>query len=190
MFAGVWAAACDRNGSHRTISRSSSCPRAIHWSRPQRHVQPDCRYDRIFVTDRPRSSCPRSFGSWSRRPEEIPVLNATDAFEPKLEDLRGVRVVRRLDVVKGVAFALTFVTRRAGLRQLSIALAAKAIGDVLLWFAYPKGTSKKCTCDFHRDDGWDAVRESDSTTCVKSRLTKIRRHSDSGATSSPSGPGS
>jgi hypothetical protein len=69
-------------------------------------------------------------------------------------------VVRRLDVVKGVAFALTFVTRRAGLRQLSIALAAKAIGDALLWFAYPKGTSKKCTCDFNRDDGWDAVRES------------------------------
>jgi hypothetical protein len=29
-----------------------------------------------------------------------------------------------------------------------------------LWFAYPKGTSKKCTCDFNRDDGWDAVRES------------------------------
>ena len=91
---------------------------------------------------------------------EIPVLNAIDAFEPELEDLRGVRVVRRLDAVKGVAFALTFVTRRAGLRQLSIALAAKAIGDALLWFAYPKGTSKKCTCDFNRDDGWDAVRES------------------------------
>lgn len=91
---------------------------------------------------------------------EILVLNAPDTFEPELEDLRGVRVVRRLEEAKGVAFALAFVTRRAELRQLSSALAAKTIGDALLWFAYPKGTSKKYTCDFNRDDGWDALRES------------------------------
>jgi len=91
---------------------------------------------------------------------EILVLNAPDAFEPELENLRGVRVVRRLEEAKGIAFALAFVTRRAELRQLSSALAAKATGDALLWFAYPKGTSKKYTCDFNRDDGWDALRES------------------------------
>lgn len=91
---------------------------------------------------------------------EILVLNAPDTFEPELEDLRGVRVVRRLEEAKGVAFALAFVTRRAELRQLSSALAAKTIGDALLWFAYPKGASKKYTCDFNRDDGWDALRES------------------------------
>lgn len=91
---------------------------------------------------------------------EILVLNAPDTFEPELEDLRGVRVVRRLEEAKGVAFALAFVTRRAELRQLSSALAAKTIGDALLWFAYPKGASKKYPCDFNRDDGWDALRES------------------------------
>ncbi len=37
-------------------------------------------------------------------------------------------------------------------------LAARAAGDALLWFAYPKGTSKKYTCDFHRDDGWDIAQ--------------------------------
>ncbi len=52
------------------------------------------------------------------------------------------------------------MTRRAELRQLSSALAAKTIGDALLWFAYPKGASIKYTCDFNRDDGWDALRES------------------------------
>jgi hypothetical protein len=30
-------------------------------------------------------------------------------------------------------------------------------GDALLWFAYPKGTSKKYTCDFNRDTGWQIV---------------------------------
>lgn len=91
---------------------------------------------------------------------EILVLNAPEAFKPELEVLRGVRVFRRLDAVKGVAFALVFVTRRAELEQLSTALAAKAVGDALLWFAYPKGTSKKYTCDFNRDDGWNALHES------------------------------
>src|SRR5690348_12621254 len=48
---------------------------------------------------------------------EILVLNAPDAFEPELENLRGVRVVRRLEEAKGIAFALAFVTRRAELRN-------------------------------------------------------------------------
>ena len=92
--------------------------------------------------------------------KEIVVLDPPDAFEPELEALRGVHVVRRLGDVKNVAFALAFVTRRDALQRLSTALAAKAAGDALLWFAYPKGTSKKYACDFNRDDGWDALRES------------------------------
>jgi hypothetical protein len=27
-----------------------------------------------------------------------------------------------------------------------------------VWFAYPKGTSKKYTCDFNRDTGWDTLK--------------------------------
>jgi hypothetical protein len=33
----------------------------------------------------------------------------------------------------------------------------RAAGDVILWFAYPKGTSKKYKCDFNRDTGWAAL---------------------------------
>jgi hypothetical protein len=28
-------------------------------------------------------------------------------------------------------------------------------GDVVIWFAYPKGTSKKYKCEFNRDTGWE-----------------------------------
>jgi hypothetical protein len=91
--------------------------------------------------------------------EEILVLDSPDTFERELEGLRGVHVVRDPGRVKVVAFALAFVTRRDELQRLSTALAAKAVGDAVLWFAYPKGTSKKYTCDFNRDDGWDALRE-------------------------------
>jgi hypothetical protein len=28
----------------------------------------------------------------------------------------------------------------------------------VLWFAYPKGSSKKYTCEFNRDSGWKVIR--------------------------------
>jgi hypothetical protein len=37
-------------------------------------------------------------------------------------------------------------------------LAAAAQGDALLWFAYPKGTSKRYQCEFNRDTGWGVIR--------------------------------
>ena len=37
-------------------------------------------------------------------------------------------------------------------------LVSKAKGDALLWFAYPKATSRKYVCEFNRDTGWDALR--------------------------------
>jgi hypothetical protein len=52
------------------------------------------------------------------------------------------------------------VTQRVELNRMSKALLKRASGDVVLWFAYPKGTSKKYSCDFNRDNGWDLLRKS------------------------------
>jgi hypothetical protein len=92
--------------------------------------------------------------------QEILVLNAPESFEKEVKALRNVRVHSRVGDVKNLTFALAFVTQRAELARLSKILAAKAAGDALLWFAYPKGTSKKYSCDFNRDDGWDVMRQS------------------------------
>ena len=70
-----------------------------------------------------------------------------------------MRVFRRIEDMKALAFALSFVTQRAELHRLSRKLSAKAAGDAILWFAYPKGTSKKYSCDFNRDDGWEVLRQ-------------------------------
>jgi len=92
--------------------------------------------------------------------QEILVLNAPGSFQNELQRLRHVKVLRHIAEMKSVAFALAFVTKRAELDRLSKALAAKAAGDALLWFAYPKATSKKYACAFNRDDGWDVLRRS------------------------------
>jgi hypothetical protein len=54
---------------------------------------------------------------------------------------------------------LSFVTQIAELHRLSRKLSAKAAGDAILWFAHPKGTSTKYSCDFNRDDGWEVLRQ-------------------------------
>jgi hypothetical protein len=30
--------------------------------------------------------------------------------------------------------------------------------DAIVWFCYPKGSSKLYKCDFNRDNGWDEIR--------------------------------
>jgi hypothetical protein len=66
--------------------------------------------------------------------------------------------LRNLADVSRITFALVFVTQKARLDALAKMVAAKAEGDAVLWFAYPKGTSKTLSCDFNRDNGWDVIR--------------------------------
>ena len=89
---------------------------------------------------------------------EIVVINAPASFEPELAGLQGVVVLRDAKQAKAVHFAIAFASKKVEVDALSRALAAKAEGDALLWFAYPKGTSKKYQCEFNRDSGWDVLR--------------------------------
>lgn len=89
---------------------------------------------------------------------EILVVNVPASFEAELDALQGVSIVRDVKAIKKIGFALVFVSKQQELDKLSAALASKAEGDALLWFAYPKGTSKKYKCEFNRDSGWDVIR--------------------------------
>jgi hypothetical protein len=89
---------------------------------------------------------------------EIVVFNVPASFDPELARLDGVKIVRIPKKPAGVQFALAFVRQQVELDRLAKILAAHSVGDVLLWFAYPKGTSKRYTCDFNRDSGWDGIR--------------------------------
>jgi len=85
------------------------------------------------------------------------VLNAPESFEPELSSLEDVSLLRNLDEGPQVAFLLAFVTKLAEIERVAAALAKKAPGDALVWFAYPKGSSKKYKCEFNRDSGWEAL---------------------------------
>lgn len=82
------------------------------------------------------------------------VLNAPASFVPELRALENVTVHHRASAVKKIEFALAFVTRQKEVDALAKTFGKKAEGDAILWFAYPKGTSKKYKCEFNRDNGW------------------------------------
>jgi hypothetical protein len=88
---------------------------------------------------------------------EIVVLNAPASFEPELASLKSVAIERELKKSSKASFALAFVTKKSEVDKLAAPIDQRAQGDAIVWFAYPKGTSKRYKCDFNRDNGWDKL---------------------------------
>jgi hypothetical protein len=89
--------------------------------------------------------------------KQILVLNAPESFEPELKALRGITVQRDLKSASPIEFSLAFVTTQKEVDTLGKAIAKKAEGDAVVWFAYPKGSSKKYKSGIHRDSGWKVL---------------------------------
>jgi hypothetical protein len=88
---------------------------------------------------------------------EIVVLNAPDTFQVELSALNEISVLRDVESVEAITFSLAFVTKQAEINEVAEAIAKKAQGDAVIWFAYPKGSSKKYKCEFNRDNGWEIL---------------------------------
>ncbi|HEV8415451.1 MAG TPA: hypothetical protein VGQ49_17820 [Bryobacteraceae bacterium] len=89
--------------------------------------------------------------------KQILVLNAPESFEPELKALRGITIQRDLKSASPIEFSLAFVTTQKEVDTLGKAIAKKAEGDAVVWFAYPKGSSKKYKSGIHRDSGWKVL---------------------------------
>ena len=89
--------------------------------------------------------------------KEILVLNEPPGFDAQLKELAGVAIVRDVKKAKAVEFALAFVTTQREVDSVAPAIARKAQGDAIVWFAYPKGSSKKYKSEINRDHGWDVL---------------------------------
>jgi hypothetical protein len=99
--------------------------------------------------------------------QEILVLHAPESFEKELSRLPVMHIHRHIESVPRIGFFLAFVTKKSEVDALAGPVAARAVGDATVWFAYPKGTSKKYKCDFNRDTGWDALKAA-GFDCVRS----------------------
>lgn len=95
----------------------------------------------------------------------ILILNAPEGFESALSELKAARELMQkpieirhdADGMASIPFALAFVTTAEARDAASRIYAEQTEGDVVLWLAYPKKTSRKFSCEFNRDSGWEVL---------------------------------
>lgn len=88
----------------------------------------------------------------------IHILQAPESFYPAMQEMKALTEVKtNLEPDESAMFILAFVTQQQEIDALTPLFSKALQGDGLLWFAYPKGTSKKYKCDFNRDMGWNIL---------------------------------
>ena len=86
-------------------------------------------------------------------------LSLPPPLEAALAAPDGATLARTLRKGERFDFALACVRTLAEVEQRAAELAAAVPGDGLVWFAYPKASSKRHRCEFNRDTGWAALGE-------------------------------
>lgn len=75
--------------------------------------------------------------------EEISNMKSETSFETDINNF------------KQIEFAISFVKTKQEIDKIFSLIQKKLNGDGIVWFAYPKGTSKKYNVDIGRDKGSD-----------------------------------
>ncbi|MFY8111010.1 MAG: hypothetical protein ACOVKP_03295, partial [Flavobacterium sp.] len=87
--------------------------------------------------------------------EAILVLNAPVSFVSEKEAMANETVFYdNENEIATIDFVMVFVTQLQEIETAITSFSPKINGDAIVWFCYPKGTSKKYKCEFNRDNGW------------------------------------
>ncbi|MCA0426260.1 MAG: hypothetical protein LCH37_02390 [Bacteroidetes bacterium] len=85
------------------------------------------------------------------------ILGYPDEFSNQLEHFTKIgKVYTQTSSSNSPEFILAFVKTLSEVEQ--VAKTCQKLNDTcLVWLAYPKMSSKKYTCEFNRDNGWEAL---------------------------------
>lgn len=93
--------------------------------------------------------------------ERIAVINAEENFYLLLsEELKNVQIDKRIDPRFPYKFIIVFVRNIAELECFTPTIIHNLMADGILWYCYPKKTSKKYKSDIDRDHGWKTLNDS------------------------------
>lgn len=91
----------------------------------------------------------------------IAIINAEDNYRLSLtNELKDVRTDTEIDQRYPYEFMIFFVKRISEVEKLSPVALHNLSADGILWFCYPKKSSKKYISDIDRDHGWNALNDS------------------------------
>jgi hypothetical protein len=90
--------------------------------------------------------------------ERICIVNGNNGFIDRIRKLKpGVRVDKAIDPKYLYDFCLIFVKHQSDLKETVPQSIHNLAEDGILWFAYPKKSSKKYKSEISRNKGWDLV---------------------------------
>jgi hypothetical protein len=93
--------------------------------------------------------------------ERIAIINAEDILMNSFTDeLPGVIIDREIDPRFPYSFILIFVKSNSEVEFFTPVTLHNLMADGVLWFCYPKKTSKKYNSGIDRDHGWKALNDS------------------------------
>ncbi|TAL66236.1 MAG: hypothetical protein EPN88_08790 [Bacteroidetes bacterium] len=93
--------------------------------------------------------------------ERIAVINAEEKFNVIFSDeLRDVIIDKEIDPRFPYNFILLFVKNVSEVELYTPVALHNLMADGVLWFSYPKKTSKVYSSDIDRDHGWKALNDS------------------------------
>ena len=86
------------------------------------------------------------------------IIGAPVEFDPIQEEIRKVVPVKTaLTDGEIVTFVLVFITSKAELEVIVRSITIHLDEQTILWFAYPKKSSKRYKADISRDIGWEPL---------------------------------
>ena len=92
--------------------------------------------------------------------DRIALLNAEDNFTVTLsEELGNVTIDREIDPRFPYNFIIIFVTNISEIETFTPIALHNLLCNGVLWFCYPKKTSKKLISDIDRDTGWKPLND-------------------------------
>jgi hypothetical protein len=93
--------------------------------------------------------------------KRISVINAEETFVHSISSqLKDVIIDQKIDPRYPYQFIMIFVKSKSEVEMLAPMTLHNLMADGVLWFCYPKKTSKKYRSDIDRDHGWKALNDS------------------------------
>lgn len=90
--------------------------------------------------------------------DKVLILNAPDEFQPHLAAIAdSVHIDTQPAGDEMYDFVMVFVKSCAEVQANAAPAVSRVKEDALLWFAYPKKSSKKYKTDLGRNDGWQPL---------------------------------
>lgn len=94
--------------------------------------------------------------------KEILVLNSPVEFGMEITEMHKCTTIKNdVKSISEIKFVLIFVKTQAEIETMIPLINEKLIADGIVWFAYPKGTSKKYKAEINRDKGWEILGKFD-----------------------------